>query len=270
MRLSLYQVDAFTDHLFGGNPAAVIPLVQWLPDQVMQNIAAENNLAETAFFVKQNEEFLLRWFTPTREVELCGHATLATAHVLYEHLNFTGQYCIFQTQKRGILKVKKLENGLMMDFPADRVNAIPEREKQIIVGALHLDPLECLKGSDDILVIVHDKAEVLNYQPDYRAIANLDARGIILSSIGDSTYDFISRCFYPKYGIDEDPVTGSAHTLLTPYWSEQLSKTRLIALQASERSGHLVCEVVQDRIHLTGKAITYLTGQITLSNGISS
>lgn len=269
MQLTIYQVDAFTDHLFEGNPAAVVPLDKWLPDPVMQNIAAENNLAETAFFIPDNGAFIIRWFTPTKEVELCGHATLATAHVLYEHLEFSGESCIFHTMKRGILEVRKTKEGLTMDFPRDQPREIVGEEKQAISDLLKLNPVYTGKGADDLLIVVEDYHQVMDYLPDLDAIARLDARGIVLSSGGNEKYDFISRCFYPKYGIDEDPATGSAHTLLTPYWAGRLHKNRLRALQASSRSGILVCENLPDRVLLTGKAVTYLQGQIYLDDGLS-
>jgi len=264
MKLKIYQVDAFTEHLFHGNPAAVIPLEEWLSDAVMQNISAENNLAETAFFVKEGEKFRIRWFTPSQEVELCGHATLATAHVLYNHLSYNRDHCTFQTQERGDLIVSRNKHGLAMDFPADKPHELPTYEKLQVQNNLGVDLVEVLKGTDDYLTIVKNARTVLEFRPDLNAISKLKARGVILSAPNHDTYDFVSRCFFPKYGIAEDPVTGSAHTLLTTYWAGKLGKSKMIALQASVRTGVLSCTLVGDRVHLAGNAVTYLIGEISV------
>lgn len=260
----MYQVDAFADRLFKGNPAAVVPLRSWLPDNIMQNIAAENNLAETAFFVEHQDAFMIRWFTPTQEVELCGHATLASAHVLYEHLGYQKDQCHFQTQKRGELLVSKSEEGLTMNFPADLPRQISRELYNQIVSVLGLSVINIMQGTDDVLVEVDDPETVIDFIPDFRAISEIMSRGILLTASGGLNFDFVSRCFFPRYGIDEDPVTGSAHTLLTPYWSNKISRKRMVALQASKRSGTLICEQENDRILLTGRAITYLEGEINL------
>lgn len=264
MKLKMYQIDAFAEKLFEGNPAAVVPLREWLTDEVMQQIANENNLAETAFFVPENGMFHIRWFTPSTEVELCGHATLASAHVLYEHLGYGFDQCTFQTNNRGALIVIRSDTGLTMDFPADTPATVSNETVLAMSRLLGLSIQDVQKGTDDYLVAVAHHSMVTGYQPDFRAIAEWDARGIILTSPGYSPYDFISRCFFPQFGIDEDPVTGSAHTLLTPYWSAKLGKTKMRAQQASSRTGKLVCEMKGDRVLLGGTAKTYLIGEIHL------
>ena len=233
--------------------------------QVMQHIAAENNLAETAFFLENGQNFEIRWFTPIQEVELCGHATLATAHVLYNHLSYDSDPCVFQTTKRGNLSVSKGKEGLIMDFPADRPKQASATDKMLVEEILGLSLVDLLKGTDDYLAVVDDAKTILEFNPDFEGISRLNSRGIILTAANYRDYDFISRCFFPKYGIDEDPVTGSAHTLLTPYWAGKKDKSKLMALQASARTGNLICTLVADRVHLEGSAVTYLIGEIKVS-----
>lgn len=261
MQLPIFQVDAFTERVFGGNPAAVVPLREWLDEATMQSIAAENNLAETAFFVPTTKagHFGLRWFTPVKEVRLCGHATLATAHILYERLGFAGQTITFETQKAGALRVERTTEGYRMDFPADRPRPVdPPAPIQLALG---LTPVETLLGEDDLLVIVEQEEYVEQLQPDMNNLRLIEGRGVIVSAPGSSV-DFVSRCFFPNYGIDEDPVTGSAHTLLTPYWAHRLQKNTLTAIQASARRGHLRCTLAEERVLLEGQAVTYLVGEI--------
>lgn len=255
----IYQVDAFTNKVFGGNPAAIIPLEKWLPDEVMQAIGSENNLSETAFFVPNGELFELRWFTPAIEVRLCGHATLATAHVLFEHLNYQKETIQFST-KSGILKVSRAADKYVMDFPAD-TPVTTEVSEIMKKGLSEVELLACYKGKDDYLVTVKDESTVKDLKPNFRVLSQLDSRGILVSAPGEKV-DFVSRCFFPQSGIDEDPVTGSAHTLLTPYWSNKLQKKELTAKQISARGGHLICEDHGDRVILKGNAVTYLTGEI--------
>lgn len=252
----LYQVDAFTDQLFSGNPAAVVPLESWLADDVMQSIAAENNLAETAFFVEEEGGFHLRWFTPRIEVDLCGHATLATAHVLFEHLKYKGQQLTF-TSRSGPLYVTRTENGYRMDFPADRAEGIAPPE--LLVKGLGAIPLEVLRGKEDYMAVFPDEAAIRKLNPDFRSLKGLKTRGVITTAPGNEV-DFVSRCFFPAAGIDEDPVTGSAHTVMTPYWSETLQKKRFIAQQLSERGGTVRCTLQGDRVLLEGQAVSYLEG----------
>lgn len=258
MKLKIYQVDAFTDKLFGGNPAAVCPLETWLPDSLMQNIAAENNLAETAFFVKEGEDYHLRWFTPTAEVPLCGHATLATAHVLFDHLGYPGSEIVFQS-KSGMLKVRREQDYLTLDFPTDTFEKISV--PSFLADAFSANPVEAYKGSLDYMLVFKNQQEIENANPDMGLIAKADSRGVIITATGLSS-DFVSRYFAPQYGIPEDPVTGSAHTLLTPYWSDKLGKKDLTAIQLSPRKGYLKCKYLGDRVDITGQAVTYLVGEI--------
>ncbi|MEL7122418.1 MAG: PhzF family phenazine biosynthesis protein [Bacteroidota bacterium] len=261
--LTIYQVDAFGDATFKGNPAAVCPLMYWFEDDILQKIAMENNLSETAFTIPTANGFRIRWFTPNKEVRLCGHATLATAHVLFEHLKYEGNKIVFDSLS-GPLRVEKNELGYTMDFPADigeKIDNLPTE----LVEAFSVQPIEYLKGKDDYLLIFESEEEVLSLQPDFGLIGKVEARGIIASAKGSAT-DFTSRCFYPAYGINEDPVTGSAHTLLTPYWAKKLDKQQLTALQASQRTGDLKCEWSGDRVKLSGQAVTYMIGTIWINS----
>lgn len=260
MELTLYQVDAFTAKLFGGNPAAVCPLEAWLETDLMQKIAAENNLAETAFFVPNGTGFDLRWFTPGMEVDLCGHATLATAHVLFQHLSYRGEWIRFQTRS-GELTVRKAGNRYEMNFPAQA--PIAEGVPTELLSALGVEARYVGQSVNYYFVTVADEAAVLAVQPDFRALAQLEKIGVIVSAPGDEA-DFVSRFFAPKAGIDEDPVTGSAHSALIPYWAGQLKKSQLHAYQISPRRGELFCELKGDRVLIGGEAISYLVGQILL------
>ncbi len=260
MQLKIYQVDAFTDAVFGGNPAAVIPLETWLSDELMQNIALENNLSETAFFVQTEEGFHIRWFTPAVEVDLCGHATVATAHVLWQHLDFSGNEIAFASRS-GRLGVKKDGEFYTLNFPTDTLEkvAIPE----IAANSMGKLPLECYKGREDYLLIYENHWAIEDLSPDFTQLKKLKTRGIIASAPGNDA-DFVSRCFFPYFGIDEDPVTGSAHTTLTPYWSKRLGKEELIAKQISKRGGDLKCRLAGDRTYISGQAVTYLIGEIQI------
>ncbi|MEM9671292.1 MAG: PhzF family phenazine biosynthesis protein [Cyclobacteriaceae bacterium] len=260
MHLPIYQADAFTSKVFGGNPAAVCPLDEWLPDDLMQSIAEENNLSETAFFVKEGDHYALRWFTPVAEVDLCGHATLATAHIMYTELGHTAPELAFDTRS-GMLKVKKLDQGYSMNFPTDPLT--PVETPAEITDGLKLTPQETFRGKTDYLVVIDSQEQLETLQPDFRALAQGKVRGTIVTAPGNEV-DFVSRCFYPQYGIDEDPVTGSAHTTLTPYWSERLDKKQLSAQQLSARKGELTCIDHGDRTELIGQAVTYLRGEINI------
>jgi predicted PhzF superfamily epimerase YddE/YHI9 len=259
MRLPIYQIDAFTDRLFGGNPAAVCPLQTWLPDATMQSIAAENNLAETAFFVPDAADFALRWFTPTVEVDLCGHATLAAAHVVFEYLQPQRESVRFQTLKAGTLSVSRRDGMLVMDFPA-RPPA-PCQPPAGLLAALGGTPREVWKARDH-LVVYDSAAEIAALTPDLGALAAVDCWAAIVTAPGDDDTDFVSRFFAPAQGVPEDPVTGSAHTTLVPYWAKRLGKTALTARQLSRRGGLLHCALRGERVDIAGKAVTYLTGQI--------
>ncbi|MBK8703819.1 MAG: PhzF family phenazine biosynthesis protein [Saprospiraceae bacterium] len=259
MTIPLYQIDAFTNRLFGGNPAAVCPLDSWITDELMQQIAAENNLSETAFFVlRPDGDYDLRWFTPAAEVDLCGHATLATAHVLFRHLGYAKDKIGFHTRS-GLLTVVREGEGYLMDFPADRIEHVPA--PAILAEALGAEPLEVWKGREDYLVVLPSEADVAALRPDFRKLMALGGRGVLATAPGDN-HDFVSRCFFPTYGVDEDPVTGSAHTTLTPYWAARLGKTELRARQISARGGEVGCRLLGDRVELTGQAVTYMAGEI--------
>jgi len=259
MKLPIYQVDAFTNQLFGGNPAAIVPLKEWLPAPEMQKIAAENNLAETAFFIPQAEHFELRWFTPEFEIDLCGHATLATAHILFTELGYQKDNIHFHTLKAGTLTVTK-QNGLYtLNFPS-RVPVSCDAPAALIAAIGGKTPIEVLKSRDYVLVY-ETEADVLALKPDFAALAKIDLMGVIVTAKGDHS-DFVSRFFIPAAGINEDPVTGSAHCNLIPYWAEKLGKTELHAYQVSARRGELWCELKGDRVLMKGKAVTYLKGEI--------
>ncbi len=262
MRIPLYQVDAFTDRVFGGNPAAVCPLEHWLPDAVLQGIAAENNISETAYLVPATAEdahdFHIRWFTPTTEVDLCGHATLASAWVIFQHLDVTMRPVRFASRS-GMLSVAQDESVLTLDFPAQPTRSVdcpPE-----LAAALGCTPEAVRRATTDFLVVLGTEAEIVALRPDFRRLAQLDGRGVIVTAPGTDC-DFVSRFFAPAAGIDEDPVTGSAHCTLTPYWAARLDKTELRARQRSERGGDLLCRLAGDRVHISGHAVTYLQGSI--------
>ncbi len=259
MNIRLYQVDAFASRVFEGNPAAVCPLDCWLDDSLLQAIAEESNLSETAFFVQSERGFELRWFTPVREVGLCGHATLAAAHVLFKELAYSGQRIIFETLS-GDLFVDKVGISLQMDFPARQ--AVPCEITDIMIKGLGRRPLEVL-AADDYLAVFESEEVVRSIRPDQARLARLDLRGVIVSAPGESV-DFVSRFFAPKYGISEDPVTGSAHCTLTPYWADKLGKTCLTARQVSKRGGSLVCELKGGRVTLTGSAVTFMKAEISI------
>jgi PhzF family phenazine biosynthesis protein len=258
MKIPIYQVDAFTDHLFGGNPAAICPLESWLPEKTMQQIAAENHLSETAFFVREGSNYHIRWFTPTIEVDLCGHATVATAHVLHHHLGNKSTELSFDS-KSGILPVQIKNDLYVLNFPADTIKATAIDSQ--LVESLGSWPLETYKGRTDYLLIFSSEKEIHDFQPDFAQLSQIKARGIIVTAPGD-TVDFVSRFFGPQSGINEDPVTGSAHTTLVPYWSKRLNKNELIAKQVSTRGGELFLKNLGDRIEIGGKAKTYLIGEI--------
>lgn len=259
MQLPIYQVDAFASQLFEGNPAAVCPLSEWISDELMQQIAMENNLSETTFYVPQNDRYQLRWFTPTTEVDLCGHATLASAHVLFEHLDYQRNTIKFDTNS-GVLKVRKEADRLVMDFPAADLNAAPTPD--FLEEAIGHPPKELYRDTD-YLYVLKSEGQVRNLDPDIRAIAKADVRGVIVTAPG-SQVDFVSRFFAPSAGVDEDPVTGSAHTMLTPYWAQRLEKENLVGRQVSQRGGTVHCHQKGDRVSLDGEACTFLQGVIAL------
>ncbi|MGF6589907.1 PhzF family phenazine biosynthesis protein [Pseudomonas sp. 2835] len=259
MQLEMFQVDAFSATAFGGNPAAVCPLEAWLADATLQQIAAENNLSETAFVVANGELFELRWFTPTVEVDLCGHATLAAAWVLFEQLGEQRDTLRFTTRS-GELRVRRDGARLAMDFPARQPQALAVPEG--LLHALGLERIEALYRTDDYLVVVDDPALVEGLAPDFAALAAFDVRGIAVTAPGREV-DFVSRWFGPRVGVNEDPVTGSAHTSLAPYWAARLGKRSLSAEQGGLRKGQLHCQVLDNgRVIISGQAALYLRGTI--------
>jgi len=260
MKLEIYQIDAFTKQPFSGNPAAVCPLQEWLADDILQNIAEENNLSETAFFAPEQEGFRLRWFTPAEEVDLCGHATLAAAYVLYVHLQYSGSEIVFYTRS-GNLRVKKAGDGFCMDFPAVtlRETAAPPR----LLAGLDRAPTAVLAGFDYIVVLERER-DVLDLLPDFTAWLELDLRGVVVTAPGEEV-DFVSRCFFPKLRVNEDPVTGSAHCELAPFWGAKLGIDTLLARQLSHRTGDIKCRVLKDRVLLYGSCADYMQGRINLT-----
>jgi PhzF family phenazine biosynthesis protein len=260
MNIPLFQVDAFSDHVFGGNPAAVCPLEDWLPDKTMQNIAMENNLSETAFFVKKDDQFIIRWFTPLAEVDLCGHATLASAHVIFNHAGWDKPSIYFMSRS-GLLTVTRKEDMITLNFPTDTI--YPSELPAKLLASLNVKPLETFAGKTDFMVVLASQKEVEFIDPDFGLMKQSGGRGVIVTARGDEV-DFVSRFFAPQVGVDEDPVTGSAHTTLVPYWFKQTGKCDLTAIQLSKRKGHLWCKYLDDRVEITGKAITYLMGQVVI------
>ena len=254
-----YQVDAFASRVFHGNPAAVVPLESWLDDAVLQAIADENNLSETAFFVPSTKGYHLRWFTPRSEVDLCGHATLASAHVLFEHLGYAKQAITFETRS-GDLTVERQGRLLVMNFPA-RPPA-PCAPPDALLKALGRSPLEVL-AADDYIVVLEGEEAVRSMTPDLEIISGLDLRGVAITAPGKDV-DFVSRFFAPKHGVPEDPVTGSSHCELTPYWAARLGRTELKARQVSRRSGEILCKLSGDRVILSGQAVTFMEADIII------
>ncbi|MEY5069696.1 MAG: hypothetical protein RLZ47_1558 [Bacteroidota bacterium] len=259
MNLPIYQVDAFTNQLFGGNPAAVCPLKEWLPAATMLQIAKENNLAETAFFISKGDDYELRWFTPEIEIDLCGHATLATAHVIFTQLGVQGETIYFHTLQAGTLSVSRQGDLYTLDFPSrvPETASLPEGLTAALGGPM---PKQVLK-SRDFFLVYENEAEIVSLNPDFSELNKIDAIGFIVTAPGTNS-DFVSRFFAPKVGINEDPVTGSAHCNLIPFWAHQLGKNQLHAFQLSERRGELWCELKGDRVLMSGNAVTYLKGEI--------
>ncbi len=261
MRIPIYQVDAFTSEVFSGNPAAVCVLDTWIDDGRLESIAAENNLSETAFLVRNDDGFDLRWFTPTTEVALCGHGTLASAFVLFTCRRWPKENICFKTRKSGQLVVVKRGELLEMDFPARPVGGQPPPVR--LNDALGVVPQAAFVSAEDLLAVMDSERTVREFQPNFAALEQLDCRGIIITARGDRS-DFVSRFFAPRVGIPEDPVTGSAHCVLIPYWARVLRKNELHAFQVSKRGGELFCANVGDRVKIAGKATLYMEGTITI------
>ena len=261
MKLTIYQIDAFTNQVFSGNPAAVCPLKIWLPDSILQAIAEENNLSETAYYVPTESGFHIRWFTPSSEVNLCGHATLAASYVIFELTGHSTNTITF-TSRSGELIVHRNHDLLVMDFPSQP--PAPCKTPQALRHSLSQEPIEVL-SAEDYIAVYAKQDDILTINPDFEKLKSLNLRGVIITATGQDV-DFVSRFFAPKFGIDEDPVTGSAHCELTPYWSKKLGKNQLIAKQLSQRGGTIQCELKEDRVLLSGKAVKYMEGQIILSH----
>ncbi|MGZ5286665.1 MAG: PhzF family phenazine biosynthesis protein [Flavisolibacter sp.] len=262
MKLTIYQVDAFAEKVFTGNPAAVIPLENWIDDKLMQQIAMENNLSETAFFVKTETGFYIRWFTPEYEIDLCGHATLASAYVIKNFVEPHLSEIIFSTEKAGTLKVSASDGIYTLDFPS-RVPEPCDVPAQLLKSLGVSTTVEVLK-SRDYFVVLPDETAVRNAEPDFSLMKTLDTIGVIITAKGQEA-DVVSRCFYPGLGIQEDPVTGSAHCNIVPYWSAKLNKKKLSCHQLSSRGGILACELKGDRVLMGGKCVLYMTGSIDVT-----
>lgn len=258
MNLDIYQVDAFTEKVFSGNPAAVVPLLSWLPDEVMLRIAAENNLAETAFFVKNGDVYDIKWFAPTVEIALCGHATLASAFVLFELLGHDGDKISFRSHISGDLFVTRKDDLFVLDFPSypPELHEVPGLDE-----ALGREPLEVTEAGGYVVALFESEADVAAITPNFRSMTDLEAHAVVVTAKGE-TCDFVSRFFAPAVGVDEDPVTGSSHCRLIPYWAEKLGKTTLFARQISKRGGEIYCELIDDRVKMGGRAALYLKGEI--------
>ena len=259
MNIEIYQIDAFANQTFEGNPAAVCPLDSWLPDELMQSIAAENNISETAFFVPEGEGFSIRWFTPSTEVALCGHATLASAFVLFSILDYEGDRIYFDSRS-GTLPVSRNGDCLVLDFPSQPPE--PCDTPKEIIEALGVMPSECLKA-EDYVVIFQNAEQVQTASPNFEILRSVDCRSVIISAASEE-YDFVARVFAPNLGILEDSVTGSAYTLLVPYWAKKTDKTVFHAKQVSSRGGEVFCELVGDRVRIAGRAVKYLEGSIEI------
>jgi predicted PhzF superfamily epimerase YddE/YHI9 len=259
MKLSIYQIDAFAEKPFEGNPAAVIPLQTWLPDALLQNIAQENNLSETAYFVEEGDHYRIRWFTPVAEVKLCGHATLASAYVLFNILGFGADQVLFTSQS-GQLSVLRRGDSLQLDFPQTilaRCECPPE-----ISDAFGIEPLEVWRA-DDYMAVYRSEAEIAALDPDFTKLRKLETRGVIATARGVDT-DFVCRFFAPRLGIDEDPATGSAYCALTPYWADMTGKQQLSAAQLSKRGARIECELHGERVFVSGTAVKFLEGRIEI------
>ena len=261
MRTPIFQVDAFTSRLFAGNPAAVMPMDSFLQDAVLQNIAAENNLAETAFLVPDSGNYRLRWFTPATEVPLCGHATLASAAVVMERLE-PGRNMVVFNSASGPLTVNRVGAGYVMDFPARPSE--PVLTPLGLTAALGVAPIEVFVNAFNYMALLENAQVLRALAPDMDALARMDRSGVIVTAPGDENYDFVSRYFAPAKGIPEDPVTGAAHCMLAPYWANRLGKTEFRAFQASRRGGEIICRMMGDRIELEGTCVFYLEGEVEI------
>jgi predicted PhzF superfamily epimerase YddE/YHI9 len=258
MTIPYYEVLAFTSRLFTGNPAGICILKEWLPDPLMQKIAVENNLAETAFFIDRGGFYDIRWMSPVSEIDLCGHATLGSAHVLFEHLGCSGNSLKFRSRSSGELRVDRSGNRLVLDFPSRP--PIPCETPPLLAQALAAKPSETFRGRDSMAVFERQE-DVAGIVPDFATMMKLDGQGVFVTAPGNDC-DFVSRYFAPRVGVPEDPVTGSIHCTLIPYWAKRLGKTKLHARQLSSRGGELFCEDRGDRVGIGGTAVTYVEGTV--------
>jgi PhzF family phenazine biosynthesis protein len=260
MRIPIYQIDAFSSQPFKGNPAAVCPLEEWLPDEVMQSIAMENNLSETAFFVKNEDQYDIRWFAPKIEIDLAGHPTLATAHVIFNEMNHQGDTITFKSKIGDILEITRNKDIISMNFPTRPPKKI--YKKELIEEAIGVEVEEFYENRDGLAVVANEEI-VTNLSPSMDKISKMNYVGLIVTSRGDNV-DFVSRFFAPQIGVPEDPVTGSAHCELIPLWAEKLNKNKLTAKQLSSREGTLYCEYLNDRVIIGGEAVTVLSGELII------
>lgn len=264
MKLVIYQIDAFANRVFEGNPASVVPLDSWLENSVLQAIAEENNQAETVFYITTDNGFHIRWFTPIKEINLCGHATLAAAYVIFQFSDYADDTIEFESLS-GMLKVVRENDLLTLDFPTQepkKCQLTDDLIKGLRLNELSIKPLECLRR-EDYIVVLETEEQVASITPDFSYLAKLELRGVIVTSLSHE-YDFIARFFAPKFGILEDSVTGSAYTQLTPYWANNTDKKQFHVKQISKRGGELDCELVSDRVLISGKAVLYLQGVIEI------
>jgi phenazine biosynthesis protein PhzF family len=264
MNLQIFQVDAFTLKPFGGNPAAVVPLKEWLSDELMLKIAGENNLSETAFFVPEDGKYHIRWFTPEVEVNLCGHATLATSHVIFNELKLEENIIRFQSDRSGELGVARDDDKLVLDFPSCPMTEIEQSDE--LAQAVGIVPTKVFEAQGNMVFLrVGSEEEIRALEPDFNALAQLPHDEVIVTAPGDDC-DFASRMFAPRIGIPEDPVTGAIHCSLIPYWADKLGKDKLFARQVSARGGELFCENAGDRVRIGGNAVTFLKGEIRVED----
>jgi len=265
MKLEIFQVDAFTSKPFAGNPAAVVPLISWLPDETMLAIAAENNLAETAFFVKNVDQYEIRWFTPKVEVNLCGHATLASAHVIFNELKLESEKINFHSHRSGALGVTKEDGKMVLDFPAYSLTEIEQSDE--LARAIGAIPAKVFETQGNMVMLrLESESQIRELSPDFNALLGIDYDEFIVTALGGDC-DFASRMFAPRIGINEDPVTGAIHCSLIPYWADQLSKNEMFARQVSERGGELFCKLDGERVKIGGEAVLYLKGEIYVGAG---
>ena len=260
MRIPIYQIDAFSSEPFKGNPAAVCPLEEWLPDKVMQSIAMENNLSETAFFIKNEDQYDIRWFAPKIEIDLAGHPTLAAAHVIFNEMNHNGNNITFNSKIGDTLEISRNKDIISMNFPSRPPKKI--HKKELIEEAIGVEVEEFYENRDGLAVVANEEI-VRNLAPSMDKISKMDYIGLIVTSHGENV-DFVSRFFAPQIGVPEDPVTGSAHCKLIPLWAEKLNKNKLTAKQLSSREGTLYCEYLNDRVIIGGKAVTVLSGKLII------